>query len=68
MEPTPEAIAQAKLYPDGWVYAIDGDYTLDEAVPPQAIRGAWKVDANGVITGEFIPNHKFIPNFPKPRT
>ena len=68
MEPTPAAIAQAKLYPGGWVYAIEGDYNLVEAVPPQAVRGAWKVDANGVMTGEFILNPNFVPGFPKPES
>jgi hypothetical protein len=66
MEPPPEAIAEAKQNPSGWVYAIEGDYGPDESVPPQTIRGAWKVDENGKITGEFIPNPNFIAGFPKP--
>ena len=64
MEPTEDAIAEARLNPGGWVYAIDGEYDPNGAVPPEAIKGAWKVDENGKITGEFIPN----PNYGKPAT
>jgi hypothetical protein len=62
VEPTKEAAAEAKLNPGGWVYAIEGDYAPEGAVPREAIRGAWKVDNDGMLTGEFIPN----PNFGKP--
>jgi hypothetical protein len=63
MKPTPEAIAEAKHHPNGWVYVIEGNYGQNETVPPEAIRGAWKVDANGNITGEFIPNPNFLPGY-----
>jgi hypothetical protein len=59
--PTPEAIAEAKRKPGGWVYKIQGNYGPNEAVPPEDIAGAWKVDDQGNITGEFKPN----PNFRK---
>jgi hypothetical protein len=62
MKPTPEAIEEAKRNPNGHVYAIHGTYGPDEDVPPHAIKGAWKVDAQGNITGEFIPN----PNYTGP--
>ena len=65
MEPTSEAIAEARQNPGGWVYAIDGRYDSDGAVPPQAVKGAWKVDENGNIVGEFIPNPNYVPNHPK---
>jgi hypothetical protein len=68
MEPSPDAIAEAKQNPGGWVYAIEGDYHPEDAVPPQAIRGAWKVDENGVITGDFIPNPNFVSGFSKPNS
>jgi hypothetical protein len=61
MEPTPEAIAEAKRNPGGWVYVIDGAYGPDEAIPPERIRGTWRVDEAGHITGEFIPNPYFMP-------
>jgi hypothetical protein len=54
--PPPEAIEEAKRNPGGWVYQIEGDYGLDDAVPPDAIVGAWKVDHDGNIVGSFVPN------------
>lgn len=59
MKPTKEAREEAKLNPDGWVYAIDGQYDPEGAVPPEAIQGAWKVDQNGEIVGDFIPNANY---------
>lgn len=63
---TEQARIEAKSHPNGWVYAIAGDYGADEAVPPQAIQGAWKVDANGNLTGEFKSNPNFDPAYRKP--
>lgn len=60
----PALLAEARGRPGGWVYVIEGDYGPDDAVPPQAIRGAWKVDDAGLITGDFLPN----PNFADPRS
>jgi hypothetical protein len=57
--PSPEARAAAKGQPGGWVYDIEGDYAPDDAVPPRAVRGAWKVDESGEIVGEFIENPRF---------
>jgi hypothetical protein len=51
-----QAIQEAKQNPGGWVYQIDGDYGPDEAVPREAVVGAWKVDDDGNIVGDFIPN------------
>ena len=31
------------------------------AVPPTAIRGGWKVDDEGHVVGDFIPNPNFRP-------
>ncbi len=59
--PTPEAIAEAKLNPGGWVYEIDEGYDPDGAVPPEGIVGAWRVNEAGSIVGEFKPN----PNYRK---
>jgi hypothetical protein len=68
MEPTPEARAEAKLNPAGWVYAIDDRYDPNRAVPPEGIKGAWKVDDRGEIAGEFIPNPRYTPVTPaRPR-
>jgi hypothetical protein len=54
--PSYEAIAHARLNPNSWIYQIDGRFAPDEAVPPQAIAGAWRVDHAGKIVGSFIPN------------
>ena len=54
-------IAEAKTRPGGWVYEIVGSFARDEAVPPSAIRGAWRVDENGEIVGAFIPNPNYLP-------
>lgn len=60
--PSPDAIAEAKQNPDGWVYEIRGSYGPRDAVPAHAIVGAWKVDGRGMIVGDFLPN----PNFREP--
>ena len=57
--PTDELRNEAKLNPGGWVYEIHGEFTPDEDIPPQAIAGAWKVDEQGNIVGDFIPNPNF---------
>jgi hypothetical protein len=61
MKPMPGEIEEAKLHPNGWVYRIEGSFGLNDAIPPKAIVGAWKVDAEGKISGEFIPNAKYLP-------
>jgi hypothetical protein len=57
----PALVTEAKTKPGGWVYEIVGEYGPDDAVPPTAIRGAWKVDDNGDIAGDFLPNPVFEP-------
>lgn len=61
--PTDEAREEAGRNPGGWVYKIQGDYGPEDAVPREAIVGAWQVDENGSITGDFIPN----PNYRRPK-
>jgi hypothetical protein len=60
-EITDEVIQAARSNPNGWVYKIDGAFGPDEDVPPEAVVGAWKVDASGNLTGEFIVNPKYQP-------
>ena len=60
-QPSEQAKREAKLHPNGWVYQIVGAYGPGEPVPPEAIAGAWKVDGNGNIIGEFIPNSNYRP-------
>ncbi len=59
IKPTKEAILEALKKPNGWVYAVDKAFENIEEVPREAIKGAWKVDQNGVITGNFIPNPNY---------
>jgi hypothetical protein len=54
--PPPEALEQAARFPGGWVYEIDGSNGPEDAVPPEAIRGAWQVRPDGTLPGEFKPN------------
>jgi hypothetical protein len=54
--PSSQAIKEAASNPGGWVYQIEGNFSAQDRVPPEAIVGAWKVDDNGKIIGEFIPN------------
>lgn len=63
--PTEEAKAEALKNPGGWVYEIDGVYGPDGDVPPEAICGAWKVDSEGKITGEFVRNPRYRPSAQK---
>jgi len=61
--PTPEMEAEAKNNPNGWVYVIQGNFGPDDAVPPEAIAGAWKVDATGnIVAGSFQANPQFKSN------
>jgi hypothetical protein len=59
MEITAEARAQAKTQSGSYLYVIEGVDDPMGRVPPENIRGAWKVDDDGEIVGEFIPNAKF---------
>jgi hypothetical protein len=56
------AIDEAKEIPNGWVYELDGDFEKTEAVPPDAIKGAWPVGPNGVISGPFVVNPNYRPS------
>lgn len=60
-EITDEVVEAARKNPNGWVYKIEGAYGPEEYVPPEAVVGAWKVDATGHLTGEFIENPKYQP-------
>ena len=60
------AKAEAKANPGGWVYEVGGGYNSTEAVPPQAIKGAWKVNGSGELAGDFLPNPNYDPSFRKP--
>lgn len=57
--PPEEIIRQARLQPNSWVYQIDGNYGASDDVPPEAVMGAWQVDGDGNIVGEFLPNPNY---------
>lgn len=64
--PFPGEIEEATRHPNGWVYRIVGSFDPNCAIPPEAIIGAWKVDAHGKIIGPFIKNQNYDPgNGPK---
>ena len=53
-------IEEAMQHPGGWVYRIAASFgDSNGRVPPEAIVGAWKVDADGKIIGGFIRNPKY---------
>jgi hypothetical protein len=54
-------VDEALRNPGGWVYRIKGELGPDGTAPPEAVVGAWKVDANGVIEGKFVPNPNYDP-------
>jgi hypothetical protein len=60
-EPSEQAIQAARSSPNGWVYQIDTSYPSSLKTPPEAILGAWKVNFNGDIIGNFIPNPNYKP-------
>ena len=57
--PSPEMIEEARRNPGGWVYQIVGNFGPQDRVPPEAIKGAFKVDGSGKLTGEFKPNPNY---------
>jgi hypothetical protein len=59
--PPPQAIQRAARVPGGWVYEINGSYGPDDPVPPERIRGAWRVLPDGTLSGEFAPNPRYRP-------
>lgn len=59
LKPTAGEISEAKSFPSGWVYRIDPKYNPSGKVPPEGIVGAWQVDENGNILGEFKHNPKY---------
>ena len=50
---------EARSHPGGWVYEIDWPYRDDQSIPPEAIKGAWKVNDSGILTREFEVNNMY---------
>jgi hypothetical protein len=60
-KPFLEEVEEAKRTPNGWVYRIAGRFAPSDDVPPEAVVGAWRVDAQGNIVGGFVRNQKYDP-------
>lgn len=60
-KPSEAEVAAAKCHPNGLIFRIAGPFGPRDAVPPEAIVGAWKVDARDEITGGFERNRRFDP-------
>jgi hypothetical protein len=58
----PELFSGKDRNPPGWLFLIEGDFGPGEVLPPEAIRGAWAVDANGKPVGRLRRNPKFRPH------
>jgi len=58
--PPEDAVKEALNHPNGWVYEIHASFKKDGQVPPQAIKGAWKVNENGIIIGDYLTNPNYI--------
>lgn len=59
--PYPAALLEeARRHPGSWVYEVVGGAT-ESALDPALIRGAWKIDADGHPTGDYLENPNFHP-------
>jgi len=47
--------------PNSWLYAISSEFAETDYVPPEAVKGAWRVNDNRQIEGDFTANDNFIP-------
>jgi len=45
--------------PNGWMLVIEGEFAPGDALPSEAIRGAWAVDDHGRPIGRFQSNPRF---------
>ena len=63
-EITEELREQASRRPGGWVYAVDPAVDPDGRVPGWAVRGGFRVDDRGELTGEYRANPNYRPSPP----
>ena len=52
-----EVVEQARAAGGGWYCEVVGAYQGE--VPDEAVRGAWRLDAEGRLTGEYVANPRF---------
>jgi hypothetical protein len=57
--PPSKVYEQAKKHPGSWFYQIDSPYEDAKKVPQNKIVGAWLVDKNGNLTGQFQINPSY---------
>jgi len=55
-------VQEAKRNPSGWVYRVARRFGPSDRIPKEAIIGAWKVNAQGQIVGEFMKNENYDAN------
>lgn len=60
-EVTQAAIEAASLNPCGRVYVVEASRPLEGRPPVSAILGAWRVDARGQLTSDYLRNHAHEP-------
>ncbi|HEY8371760.1 MAG TPA: type VII secretion system-associated protein [Pseudonocardiaceae bacterium] len=58
---TPEMRERARSQPNSWLLVVDPAYDLSGGIPGTAVIGRYRVDGNGEITGDFIPNASYRP-------
>jgi hypothetical protein len=56
-ELSPEIREAARLAGGGWLDEIVGDHA--PPVPLSAVKGAWRLGADGELTGEYVANPDF---------
>lgn len=59
---TPQMREAARAQRGGWVYAIDPEFDPNGQVPGWGVRGAYRVDDQGAIHGDFVPNPDYRPS------
>ena len=57
----PSAIRAAKLQPGAHLYDIDRPYPANQRTPPEAIRGSWQIDGEGILTADYDVNERYRP-------
>jgi hypothetical protein len=57
----PELFSGKQRHPHGWLLLIDGDFGPGDVLPPEAIRGAWAIGADGKPIGTLRRNPRYRP-------
>lgn len=45
----------------GWVYDVAAELRGNQAAPPEHVIGAWRIDADGSPSGEYVANPYYLP-------